>query len=255
MAVEAWILIVDDEWDSRVCVQEILETAGFGVHVAANGLEALEILDARPVDLILADIAMPRMNGYELFEAVTSDPRWVSLPFVFVTGRSLDSDVRYGKLMGVDDYITKPFRALDLVTTVRGRLRRAQQLGRTRTEVPGASDTELVIGDLSIDPATFGVRLGEREIQLSSREFELLYCLAENYGRVVPIEDLVQETHDVDVAYVDIGGLIRPLIRSLRRKLGFGPGDWGFIRNIRGVGYQLVEPRIEEAEDGESPAA
>ena len=86
------------------------------------------MLKTQPVDLILADIAMPRMNGYQLYEQVRRDPRWVLIPFVFISARALDSDVRYGKALGVDDYLIKPFQLEDLLAVVAGRLRRAREL-------------------------------------------------------------------------------------------------------------------------------
>ena len=111
----ASILVVDDDATVRDCVQRMLEIAGYEVIPARDGVEALAILDVRPVDLILADIAMPRMNGYQLYERVVKNPEWVVLPFVFLTARAMDSDIRYGKALGVDDYLVKPFAREDLL--------------------------------------------------------------------------------------------------------------------------------------------
>jgi DNA-binding response OmpR family regulator len=192
----------------------------------------------------LADIAMPRMNGYQLFEKVIEEPAWVAVPFIFLSGRALDSDVRYAKLMGVDDYITKPFRARELLTTVRGRLQRAKLLqGATRPALRTERRVEeraLVYGGLCIDPDSYRVSMDGQDVALSSREFRLLQCLAENRGRVVPLEEIVKATHSLETDYQDAGSLVRPLIRSVRRKLGYRPGEWGCIRSVRGVGYQMV---------------
>jgi DNA-binding response OmpR family regulator len=243
MESETLVLVVDDSLDSRVCVQRILEDAGFRVAMAEDGESALDILSREQVDLILADIAMPRMNGYQLFEKVTEDPAWVAVPFIFLSGRALDSDVRYAKLMGVDDYITKPFRAKELLTTVRGRLKRAEMLQRaTRPTTRNKQSDErgLVYGSLFIDPASYRVAMDGEDVALSSREFRLLRCLAENRGRVVPLQEIVKATHGLETDYQDAGSLIRPLVRSVRRKLGYSPGEWGCIRSVRGVGYQMV---------------
>ena len=96
------VLVVDDSEDSRACVQRMLAGAGYEVLEADNGRAALRMLASDHFDLILADIAMPDINGYQLFERVSQDPRWVRIPFVFITARTFDSDIRYGKSLGVD---------------------------------------------------------------------------------------------------------------------------------------------------------
>ena len=122
------ILVVDDEPNFLDNIRLALEAEGYRVLSAGNGVEALAVLHSQPVNLILADIAMPDMNGYQLYERVRERPQWLTIPFVFLTARKLDSDIRYGKELGVDGYLTKPIRAADLLAVVRGKLRRAQQL-------------------------------------------------------------------------------------------------------------------------------
>ena len=122
------ILVVDDEPNFLDNMRLALEAEDYRVLSAGNGVEALAVLHSQPVDLILADIGMPDMNGYQLYERVRERPQWLTIPFVFLTARKLDSDIRYGKELGVDGYLTKPIRAADLLAVVRGKLRRAQQL-------------------------------------------------------------------------------------------------------------------------------
>jgi CheY-like chemotaxis protein len=122
------ILVVDDEPNFLDNIRLALEAEGYRVLSAGNGVEALAVLHSQLVNLILADIAMPDMNGYQLYERVRERPQWLTIPFVFLTARKLDSDIRYGKELGVDGYLTKPVRAADLLAVVRGKLRRAQQL-------------------------------------------------------------------------------------------------------------------------------
>jgi DNA-binding response OmpR family regulator len=122
------ILVVDDEPNFLDNIRLALEAEGYRVLSAGNGVEALAVLHSQSVDLILADIGMPDMNGYQLYERVRERPQWLTIPFVFLTARKLDSDIRYGKELGVDGYLTKPIRAADLLAVVRGKLRRAQQL-------------------------------------------------------------------------------------------------------------------------------
>jgi DNA-binding response OmpR family regulator/tRNA A-37 threonylcarbamoyl transferase component Bud32 len=238
------ILVVDDQVELLDGLKLALEAAGSQVLTATDGVEALEILRAQTVDLILADIAMPRMNGYQLYEHVRQNPGWTLIPFVFLTARTLDSDIRYGKELGVDDYLTKPIRPEDLLATVSGKLRRARQLAHRSGSIgPTPLPDEVVsLGALKIDPGRHQAWLSEHPLRLSAREFILLEYLARHAGTVVPPCELVQVTHGLDTGRLKARTLLRSLIRSLRRKLGYTAGDMGCIENVRGVGYRLITP-------------
>lgn len=124
----ASILVVDDQPTLLESVEFTLQATGYSVLTAKDGVEALTMLQSQTVDLILADIVMPRLNGYQLYERVRQNPEWVAIPFMFLTGLNLDNDIRYGKELGVDDYLTKPIQPEDLLAAIQGKLRRAQQL-------------------------------------------------------------------------------------------------------------------------------
>ncbi|MCP4542218.1 MAG: response regulator transcription factor [Chloroflexi bacterium] len=243
---EGLILVVDDQPNLREYVQQALNLAGYQVLTARNGVEALDILESQPVNLILADIAMPRMNGYQLHERVMANPQWVIIPFVFLTARSQDSDIRYAKELGVDDYLTKPFNREDLLAVVRGKLRRARRVAQLSSmnslPQPTLNSSVLSVGRLRIDRDQIRVLLNDKSIKLSAREFRLLECLALQAENVVSLSELIQTTHRIETDDVEAGGLLRPLIRSLRRKLGYRAGDMGCIQNVRGVGYRLIPP-------------
>lgn len=128
------ILLVDDELDLLENMSLTLATAGYRVVTATNGVEALATLQSEAVDLIVSDIEMPRMNGYQLYQHICEDPRWLSIPFLFLSCHTLESDIRYGKELGVDDYLAKPIRSGDLLAAVRGRLRRFRQLLQSEQE-------------------------------------------------------------------------------------------------------------------------
>jgi DNA-binding response OmpR family regulator len=222
-----------------------LEAEGYRVLTASDGAEALDLLRAQPVNLILADIAMPRMNGYQLYERVRQSPQWVAIPFMFLTARTLDSDIRYGKELGVDDYLTKPVQPEDLLAAVRGKLRRAQQLAQFTTQPvqpTRATARVLTVGQLRIDSGQHQAWLGEQPLKLSAREFSLLEGLAERVNLVVSPQELIRITHGLETDHVEAGSLLRPLIRSLRRKLGYPAGETGCITNVRSVGYRLAPP-------------
>ena len=239
------ILVVDDEPRLLNGIRLALEAGGYRVLVALDGIEALSVLREQPVDLIVADIAMPRMNGYQLYEQVRTDPQWVAIPFIFLTARAMDSDIRYGKELGADDYLTKPFDPEDLLAAIRGKLRRARQLAQQPVQRALSLEPEsrtLTVGSLQVDPSQHRVWLDADPIELSAREFALLEHLAHRANQVVSPQELIQVTHGLKTDYGEASSLLRPLIRTLRRKLGYSVGEMGCVENVRGVGYRLVPP-------------
>lgn len=250
MDQKASILVVDDEPDLLENIVLALNSEGYRVLSATDGSEALDRLDNEAVDLILADIAMPNMNGYQLYEKVRANPEWLFVPFVFLTARGLNTDIDYGRELGVDDYIVKPVRVLDLFATVKGRLRRAQELEdslRAQLEKRSNGNRQqetLVLGKLRIDLNRHKVWFDGKEIRLSIKEFLLLERLTENPGTVVTSQDLVETTHNFATDSSEASNLLGPLLHSLRRKLGFNTGNTGFIENVRGVGYRILTPEL-----------
>ena len=241
----ASILVVDDQPEILENLALVLELEGYEVLTAKDGVEALAVLESRLVDLILADIAMPRMNGYQLYERVRQNPRCVAVPFMFLTARAMDSDIRFGKELGVDDYLTKPIQPEDLLAAVHGRLRRAQQLAQLSPQLAPAAVSGLAVlnlGRLRIDPGQHRVWMAGDEVKLSAREFVLLTYLAQRVDRAVPVQELIWVTHELNTDRVEAGSLLRPLIRTLRRKLGYPVGTMGCIENVRGIGYRLTTP-------------
>jgi DNA-binding response OmpR family regulator len=241
----ASILVVDDEPRVRDAIRQTLELEGFRVLTAGDGEEALALLQQRAVDLVLTDVAMPGMNGYQLYERVREKPIWATVPVIFLTARSMDSDIRYGKELGADDYLTKPIEPHDLVAVIRGKLRRTRQIVEQLAQLsspPMSGAGTLIVGKLRMDSGRYAVWLEGKPLHLSAREFTLLEYLARRLDQVVSAQELIRATHELDTDHVEAGTLVRPLILSLRRKLGYPAGDSGCIENVRGVGYCLVPP-------------
>jgi DNA-binding response OmpR family regulator len=239
------ILVVEDEKSLLIAIQRLLEAQGYIALTATDGAKALELMEETQPDLILADVAMPNMNGYQLYEQVQANPRWALIPFIFLTARTLDSDVRYGKELGVDDYLTKPVDPEDMFAVVRGKLRRAQRITQQSVDPvssAGPGPRALTLGKLCVDPGQHRVWLNGKPIELSATEFTLLEYLARQAGQLVSAQEMIKVTHGLDTDHVEAGTLARPLIRSLRRKLGYSVGDMGCIENVRGAGYRLVSP-------------
>ena len=239
------ILVVDDNERLLFAIRRILESEGYAVRTATDGAVALEVMHETCPSLVIADITMPRMNGYQLHARVRQNPDWALVPFVFLTGRAMDSDIRYGKEIGVDDYLIKPIEPEDLIVTVRGRLRRARQWSQSREQPPqfeGADTSTLIVGTLRLNPARRRAEINGEPVALSAREFVALEYLARRAGSIVSHEALLKATHGFEADKSEAGALVRPLIRSLRRKLKYPVGDLGCIETVRGLGYRLLPP-------------
>jgi DNA-binding response OmpR family regulator len=239
------ILLVDDNPSLLEQLGMRLESAGYRVLQAQDGIEALDILSGDSVDLILADIAMPRLNGYQLIQRVRANPVWIGIPIVVLTARTLDSDIRFGKELGVDDYLSKPVHPEDLLAVVRGKILRARQLNGAypKNGQPAPIRQNMItIGDLKIDADQHRVTRGGEIVPLSAREFKLLHTMAKKPGCVLSPVELVATTHGFQADTTEASAIIRPMVRTLRRKLGFNTGDRGCVENVRGVGYRLLFP-------------
>jgi DNA-binding response OmpR family regulator len=237
------ILVVDDQEDHLRALQLILDAVGYRTLACDNAQAALHMLEQDPgIKLIIADVAMPQMNGYQLLETVRRHPEWTSIPFVFLTARALDSDIRYGKSLGVDDYLTKPIEPEDLLAVVTGKLLRHEQLEhRAEHQTHAVHEAGLLsVGELRIDHRRHMAWYGDQNLALSVREFALLSALASQAGNVVSSCDLLRISHNLDSQdSSEARELIRPLVRSLRNKIG----DAELIETVRGLGYRMSENR------------
>jgi DNA-binding response OmpR family regulator len=237
------ILVVEDNPDMIAQLKLALEMENYQVLAAADGQDALRILERVTPDLIVADIMMPRMNGYELYEATHQDERWLSIPFIFLTAKTDKEDIRLGKEMGADDYLVKPVEKEDLLAAIRGKLKRVTELkaaAKAAQEAPTLKGI-LKTGDLIIDQDRHVVTVKGQPARLTPTEFELLACLANNIDFVVSCQELVKEVHKYHCDdESEAREIIRPHIKNLRRKIEPDPSHFTYIVNVRGVGYKLV---------------
>ena len=230
MAESSTILLVDDEEAVRKVLTFPLERDGYIVVQAADGEEALARFGDQPVDLVVLDIMLPKLDGLEVCKQLRSRS---SVPIIMLTARDDELDKVVGLELGADDYITKPFSIREFRSRVRALLRRAA-LPRERSQQDGQV---IESGDLRIDPAKRTVDLGGEPVQLTYVEFELLRALAAEPGRVFTREMLLRALWG-DSAYRE-PRTIDVHIRHLREKLERDAREPEYLFTVRGVGYRF----------------
>ncbi|MEJ2147845.1 MAG: response regulator transcription factor [Chloroflexota bacterium] len=222
------ILLVDDDVLLRRSLAFNLEQAGYRASTAESAEDALAMVRRERPDLILLDIGLPGMDGLNALRIIESE---FDIPVIFLTARRRELDEVLGLELGADDYITKPFDNDVLLARIKVALRRAQ------TSYSSRRDTELVIGDLTINPAAHTVTLGGEEVDLPPREFDLLHALAIEAGSVVSVDDLLTRVWGAE--YMGESQVVYVHIRWLREKLEKDPHNPQHIITVRGVGYKL----------------
>lgn len=229
------ILVVDDEKPISDIIKFNLEKEGFDIVTAFDGEEALEKVEEENPDLIVLDVMLPKIDGLEVVREVRKTH---SMPIIMVTAKETEIDKVLGLELGADDYVTKPFSNRELVARVKANLRR--QSSTQSTEQAEVETNDIQIGDLVIHPDAYYVTKKEETIELTHREFELLYYLARHVGQVMTREHLLEEVWDFD--YLGDVRTVDVTIRRLREKVEDNPSHPNYIITRRGVGYYLRNP-------------
>ncbi|QPP06505.1 response regulator transcription factor [Streptomyces bathyalis] len=216
------LLIVEDERRLALSLARGLSAEGFAVDVVHDGKEGLHRAGEGTYDLIVLDIMLPGMNGYRVCAALRAAGD--ETPVLMLTAKDGEYDEAEGLDTGADDYLTKPFSYVVLLARVRALLRR-----RTR-----GARTVLQLGALCVDPGTRRVCVGERDVEVTAKEFAVLEHLAVRAGDVVSKSDILE--HVWDFAYEGDVNIVEVYVSALRRKLGAG-----WIATVRGAGYRLVD--------------
>lgn len=218
------ILIVEDDENLSILYQSALKNEHFDVFTAANGVEALEILDKQFIDLIISDIMMPDMDGYELAESLRE--AGYNLPILFITAKDSFEDKKRGFTIGVDDYMVKPIDVNEMLLRVEALLRRAQ-IVHTK---------ELIVGSTQLSQETYQIKTPEQTETLPQKEFLLLYKLLAYPNKIFTRQQLMDEIWGLDSDTDE--GTIDVHIKRLRNRLENNP-DFS-IETIRGLGYKVV---------------
>jgi DNA-binding response OmpR family regulator len=220
------ILTVEDDERIRASVRLALEDEGWTVDEAATGEDAFTLFSTQPADVVLIDIMLPGIDGFELCRKIRATS---SVPIVMVTARSDTHDVVAGLEAGADDYLTKPFAPKELSARIRALLRRIR---------PGdQSHATLTFGELTIIPEEGRVTLRGTDVPVTKTEFKLLCVLAANPSGVFSREQLLQKVWDYD--YFGDGRLVDVHVRRLRMKIEVDPANPRHVVTVRGLGYRL----------------
>jgi DNA-binding response OmpR family regulator len=223
------ILLVDDDALLRRSLSFNLEQNGFQVKTAANAEDALALARQHPLDVVLLDIGLPGMDG---LDALKQFKEKMQIPVIFLTARRRELDEVLGLEMGADDYITKPFSLDLLLAHIKAVLRRSGGPAAPRPEEPPVR-----VGNLMIDAASHTVTLSGQPLDLTPREFDLLYALALDAGHVVSVDDLLARVWGAE--FVGQPQVVYVHIRWLREKIEEDPNHPKRIHTVRGVGYKL----------------
>ena len=230
-APSAHLLVVDDEPNIRELLSVSLRFAGFEVTTAADGEQALaRAREVRP-DLLVLDVMLPRVDGFEVARRLRGEGQHV--PVVFLTARDATEDKIAGLTLGGDDYVTKPFSLEEVVARIRAVLR------RTGGGAPDSAGARLAFGDVELDDDTHEVLKAGRLVELSPTEFKLLRYFLQNPGRVLSKRQILEHVWNYD--FGGDGGVVESYVSYLRRKLD--TTEPRLLHTVRGVGYVLRTPR------------
>jgi DNA-binding response OmpR family regulator len=222
------ILVVDDTRNVQLLISDFLGSQDYEVLLASDGIEAFEIVHAYSIDLILLDIMMPNMDGYQFITQLRKES---DIPVIMITARQQEADIIRGFDLGADDYITKPFRLRELLVRMRAVMRRSPHQSE---DIP-----ILVVGELELDESKHEVKLAGEVIELTPLEFQILTFLMHSVGKVIKRADLAIRL--MENGYTGSEATLKIHIRNLRQKLGDDLDQPKFIETVFGIGYRLLD--------------
>lgn len=223
------ILVVDDEEHIAELISFNLDNAGYEVIIASNGVDAITLCKSQKPSLILLDLMLPGMDGYDVCKIIRQDSELKKTPIIMLTAKSEELDKILGLELGADDYITKPFSVRELVARVKAVLRRVNN--------PVTGDSILSSGEVSVNFELREVKVNGKKVELTLKEFELLEILIKNKGKILTREKLLDKIWGYE--YVGETRTVDVHIRYLRKKIEPDDKNHKYIETIRGVGYRF----------------
>ncbi len=229
------ILIVDDEKEIRDLIEIYLKSEGYEIFKSENGLEALEILSREEIDLVILDVMMPKLDGIQTCIKIREKSE---LPVIMLSAKSEDIDKIFGLNMGADDYISKPFNALELIARVKSHLRKYNRYKNMSSCTESMKlENEIIIDDLVIKLDLHQVYKGDELIKLTPTEFEIITLLAKNKGKVFSIANIYESVWKQE--YLESDNTVMVHIRKIREKVEEDSRKPRFIKTVWGVGYKI----------------
>lgn len=216
------ILVVEDDQEIRELIKQFLMTQQYSVEVASDGIEGMKQFNKQSFDLILLDVMMPNLNGFEVAKMIRSVS---NVPIILLTALEEEQDQLKGFDLGIDDYITKPFSFHVLIRRVEAVLRRSKDQG---------TNNGLVFKEVQVDCDAYKVYVNEVEIPLTTKEFEIVQLLVQNEKKVLTRESIVEKVWGYD--YYGETRVIDTHIKNIRKKL-----DIPYIKTVKGIGYKIDE--------------
>jgi two-component system, OmpR family, response regulator RegX3 len=226
------VLFVEDESSISGPFSKALAREGFEPVVAATAERALQLAEEIDPDIVLLDLTLPDGDGRDVCRAIR---RRSNVPILMLTARGTETDRIVGLEIGADDYVVKPFSGAEVIARIRAVLRRTGS-----NAAPEEAPEPVTVGDLHVDPGARRARLGNEELQLSRKEFDLLAELVSHAGRVVTREDLMSRVWDEN--WFGSTKTLDVHIRWLRQKLGDAPESPRYVHTVRGVGFRFTAP-------------
>jgi DNA-binding response OmpR family regulator len=223
----ARILIIEDEPALLRGLKDNFETEGYEVRTAQNGQQGLDTLLADPPDLLLLDLMLPKVNGYEICRAARA--RQLDLPIIMLTAKGQEDDIVRGLELGADDYVTKPFSIRELLARVKALLRRG-----------GAGGLEHRFGRCRLDLTAHKLYRGEEEVPLTAKEFRLLEFFVRRAGRALTRDSILDAVWGQEVMVTDRS--VDRCVTTLRAKIEDDPHNPALIQTIRDIGYRFETP-------------
>ena len=224
------ILVCDDDKDIVEAISIYLEQEGYTIFKAYDGMEAINVLRSQPVDLLIIDIMMPKLDGIRATLKIREEN---PLPIIILSAKSEDADKILGLNVGADDYVTKPFQKGELAARVKSQLRRYQRFG---AQDPAEKSDEIRLENLYIEKNTHSVKAFGNPVRLTHLEFEILYLLASHPGKVFSTDEIF-ETVWKEKSF-DMSNTVMVHIRRLREKLEGVSDQWN-LKTVWGVGYKF----------------
>ena len=225
------VLVCDDEKDIVSALRIYLESEGYQVYTAYDGIEALEVLETKEIHLVLLDVMMPRLDGIQTMAKIRETS---NVPIILLTAKSEDTDKVLGLNVGADDYVTKPFNPLELVARVKSQLRRYTRLGAA---IPVENAHIYETGGLSINDDLKEVRVDGDVVKLTPIEYNILLLLMKNQGRVFSINQIYENIWNEEAVAAD--NTVAVHIRHIREKIEINPREPKYLKVVWGLGYKI----------------